>query len=320
MKILITGASSGIGLELAKIYYKRRNKLYLVSRNVEALENRFPRAEVIQMDLSVPKNCVELHKMVDDVDILINNAGFGVWGDFWKTDLNNELNMIRLNVDSVHILTKLYVRSMIKNYGGTVMNVSSLAAYSHGPLMAAYYASKAYVYKLSTAIDYELKQRNKNVRVLCLCPGPVNTGFNKRAGVSFAMRALSPRYVARCVVKSIENGKRITIPGIEGKVCAFLSRLVPVEVLLRVGYFVQSGKDQKDKKPAVNTVSNQKKKTENKDIARRRRNKNAKTANTARSRSAAKNPSTKKSSAKNLSTKNAPSRRTSATRNVKKRR
>ena len=309
MKILITGASSGIGFELAKIYYKRRNKLYLVARNVEALENRFPRAEVIKMDLSVPKNCVELHKMVDDVDIVINNAGFGVWGDFWKTDLNNELNMIRLNVDSVHILTKLYVRSMIKNYGGTVMNVSSLAAYSHGPLMAAYYASKAYVYKLSTAVDYELKQRNKNVRVLCLCPGPVNTGFNKRAGVSFAMRSLPPRYVARCVVKSIENGKRITIPGIEGKVCAFLSRLVPVEVLLRVGYFVQSGNDQKDKRTAVNTVSNQKK-TENRDIARRRRNKNTKTADTARSRAAAKNSSTK----------NPPSRRTSASRNIKKRR
>lgn len=242
MKILITGASSGIGLDIAKIYYKMGHNLILVARNVDKLKSMFKNANIISMDLSVRENCIELYNKVGYVDVLINNAGFGAWGNFWQTDIDNELNMIDLNITSLHILTKLYVQSMVKENSGTILNVASLAAYSYGPLMSTYYATKAYVYKLSTSINYELKKANKNVQVLCLCPGPVDTGFNKRAGVSFSMKALSSKYVAKCAVKTVENKKSICVPGLQGKICAFASRFVPIELLLKIGYIVQHNK------------------------------------------------------------------------------
>lgn len=242
MKVLITGASSGIGLDIAKIYYKRGYDLILVARNIENLKKLFPKSELISMDLSINKNCFELYKHTGTVDILINNAGFGDWGNFWETDLEKEKNMISLNVESVHILTKLYVKNMVKRNKGTILNVSSLAAYSYGPLMSTYYATKSYVFKLSTSIDYELFKAGKNVRVLALCPGPVNTEFNKRAGVSFSMKALSSKYVAKYAVKSIDKKRRIAVPGLQGKICAFASRFIPVELLLKIGYSVQHSK------------------------------------------------------------------------------
>lgn len=240
MKILITGASGGIGLEIAKIYYKKGAELYLVSRNTDKIQKMFPKSKCYSLDLSDEKSCIKLFKNVGNVDILINNAGYGEWGTFWQT--KNDINMIKLNVVAVHILTKIYVRSMIKQNKGVIMNIASLAAYSYGPLMSTYYATKAYVQRLSASVDYELEKRGKNVRVLCVCPGPVNTNFNNRAGVSFSVKALSSKYTAKCIVNAIHKGKRITVPGVNGKILAFASRFAPEKLLLEIGYRVQKSK------------------------------------------------------------------------------
>lgn len=244
MKILITGATSGIGLDIAKIYYKMGHKLCLVSRNAEKLKDIFPKAQCISLDLSKPENCILLYKKTGNVDILINNAGYGEWGNFWET--KNDINMIKLNIISVHMLTKIYVKSMVKfNRKGVIMNVASLAAYSYGPLMSTYYGTKAYVQRLSASVDYELKKAKKNIRVLSVCPGPVDTGFNDRAGVKFSIKALKSKFVAECIVNAIEKGQRITLPGNGGKVLAFLSRFTPNKVLLELGYRVQKNKYKK---------------------------------------------------------------------------
>lgn len=242
MKVLITGGSSGIGLDIARIYYKRGYDITLVARNIDNLKDIFPKAELIAMDLSVKENCFNLFNKVGYVDILINNAGFGVHGNFWETEIDKELNMIDLNVRAMHILTKLYTKSMICKNNGTILNVASLAAYSFGPLMAAYYATKAYVYKLSASVDYELYKSGKNVRVLAICPGPVNTKFNDRANVKFSIKGLSSEYVAKCAVKAVDKSKRITVPGISGKFSAFASRFSPMGILLRFGYWIQKNK------------------------------------------------------------------------------
>lgn len=242
MKVLITGASSGIGHDIAKIYYQRGYDTVLVSRNIKQLSKEFPKAKTISLDLSIAENCYKLSNEAKDTDILINNAGFGDWGNFWETDLDKERNMISLNVEAVHILTKIFVKEMVKKNRGTILNVASLAAFSYGPLMSTYYATKAYVYKLSTSIDYELRKNNKNVQVIALCPGPVNTGFNKRAGVSFSLKALNSFSVAKYAVKAIDNSKRIAIPGMSGKFCAVASRFVPTSLLLKIGYWVQHNK------------------------------------------------------------------------------
>ncbi|MGN1318717.1 MAG: SDR family NAD(P)-dependent oxidoreductase [Lachnospirales bacterium] len=242
MKVLITGAGSGIGLEIAKIYQRKGYDLILVSRNIENLKNLFPKAEILSLDLSVKENCFELHTLYSDVDILINNAGFGDWGNFWETDINKGLNMIDLNINGVYTLTKLYIKDMVNKNSGTILNVASLAAYSYGPLMSNYYATKAYVYKLSTSINYELKKANKNVKVLCLCPGPVDTGFNKRAGVNFSVKPLDAKYVAKVAVRGIEKGKKIILPGFGAKFSAIGSRFMPIGVLLKIGYWIQKNK------------------------------------------------------------------------------
>lgn len=242
MKVLITGASGGIGYEIANLCQKRGYELILVSRNIESIKNKFPNAKLIALDLSVRENCFKLHDMAGDVDILINNAGFGDWGNFWQTDLEKELNMISLDVEAVHILTKLYLKDMISKNSGKILNVASLAAYSYGPLMSTYYAAKAYVYKLSTSVNYELKKKNINVRVLVLCPGPVDTGFNDRAGVKFSVKPLDAHSVAQSAIKALDKSKPVAIPGISGKLAALGSRLVPTDILLKIGYWIQSNK------------------------------------------------------------------------------
>lgn len=242
MRVIITGASSGIGLEIAKIYYNRGCRLILVARNVDKISKMFPKAKTISMDLSVRENCFKLYEMTGGCDILINNAGYGDWGYFNETSLETELNMISLNVEAVHILTKLYLKNMVKNNRGSILNVASLAAFSYGPLMSSYYAAKAYVYKLSVSVDYELKKMGSNVRVLALCPGPVETGFNDRAGVKFSVKPLKSEYVARRAVNAVDKGKRVVLPGLSNKMAALASRFVPVELLLRIGYWIQKNK------------------------------------------------------------------------------
>ena len=155
MKALITGASSGIGRDIATEFAKRGYDLILVARNIEKLnqvkENILNNCnniniKIIQMDVSTPENCKNLYNQVnDDIDILINNAGFGVFGDFTKTDIDKEIQLINTNITAVHILTKLFLQDMEKKNKGHILNVASIAGFMPGPLMATYYSSKAYV-------------------------------------------------------------------------------------------------------------------------------------------------------------------------------
>ena len=174
MKVLITGASSGIGRDMAREFAKRKYDLVLVARDekkLECLKNELEKkveVTVISMDLSKEKNCKDLYNMQKDIDILVNNAGFGVFGEFTKTDLDREINLIKTNITAVHILTKLYLQEMCKKNSGKILNVSSIAGSMPGPLMCAYYASKAYVLRLSEGIREELRKQKSKVQVSVL--------------------------------------------------------------------------------------------------------------------------------------------------------
>ena len=222
MRVLVTGASSGIGRDIAREFDKRGYDLVLVARDEKKLEEvknslNGKNIEVISMDLSNADNCKKLHEMAKDIDILINNAGFGAFGKFTETDLEKEINLINTNITAVHILTKLYLKDMMKKNSGHILNVGSIAGFMPGPLMEAYYASKAYVVRLSEGIRAELQKEKSNVKISVLCPGPVDTNFNSVAGVKFSLYSLSSEKVAKYTVKKMIQNKFLIVPGIRNK-------------------------------------------------------------------------------------------------------
>ena len=211
MKALITGASSGIGRDIAINLSKKGYDLILVARDLEKLNEvkskLHTNVEVVSMDVSNAENCKELHEKYQNIDILVNNAGFGDCGYFTKTSLDKELKMIDTNIVAYHVLTKLYLQDMKQKNSGKILNVASIAGFMPGPLMATYYSTKAYVVRLSEAIREELRREKSNVQISILCPGPVNTNFNKVADVQFALKGLSSEYVAKYAVDKLFKGK-----------------------------------------------------------------------------------------------------------------
>jgi len=199
MIALVTGASSGIGKDISIELAKKGYDTILVARNVERLndtkdyiEKTYKKKCVVKVvDLSDRNACLKLHEEVLNeygiIDVLINNAGFGLCREFIEGDLNKELSMIDTNITSLHILTKLFLQDMQKEDKGYIMNVASIAGFMAGPLMATYYATKNYVVRLSQAIKYELKVAHSHIKISCLCPGPVETNFSKTAGVKFSL-------------------------------------------------------------------------------------------------------------------------------------
>ena len=252
MKALITGASSGIGRDIATELAKRGYDLILVARNIEKLnqvkENILTNCnniniKIIQMDVSTPENCKNLYNQVnDDIDILINNAGFGVFGDFTKTDIDKEIQLINTNITAVHILTKLFLQDMEKKNKGHILNVASIAGFMPGPLMATYYSTKAYVVRFSESIREELKKEKSNVQISILCPGPVNTNFNNVANVKFHMREANSYNVANFAIKKLLNGKFYIVPGLDVKLGIFFSHFVPSSFVAKITYMVQKRK------------------------------------------------------------------------------
>ncbi len=190
------------------------------------------------------ENCKKLYEETknEDIDILINNAGFGVHGKFCDTDLNKEVQMIETNITAVHILMKLYLKDMIKKDRGHILNVASMAAFGPGPLMISYYASKAYVYRLSQGVKTELRKNNSKVKISVLCPGPVRTNFNKVAGVDFAAPSLSSEYVAKYAVKNFQKGKFNIVPGFMIKCAKFMSKITPDFIVAKICYYMQEKK------------------------------------------------------------------------------
>lgn len=248
MKALVTGASSGIGKEIAYYLASLGIDLIVVARNKENLEKIKKdvnvNVKIITMDLIIRDNVFKLYDMVksDDIDILINNAGFGLFGTFDETDLNRELEMIDLNVTTYHILTKLFLIDFLKKDSGYILNVCSSAGFMAGPRLSTYYATKNYITKLTLAINEELRQKKSNVSISALCPGPVNTNFNKVAHGEFAINEISPKYVAKLGIDKMFKKKMLIVPTFKMKLTLFFSRFAPLRLQLIIAYHIQGKK------------------------------------------------------------------------------
>lgn len=254
MLALITGASSGIGRDMARILNSYNYDVIITARNEEKLkelkeelENKNKNKVYMYLaDLSKEEECINLYKKVKEehgfIDLLINNAGFGLCGKIIDTDLETEMKMIDTNIKAVHILTKMFLKDMVEKNRGNILNVASVASFMAGPLMATYYATKNYILRFSQATREELVKDNSNVKISVLCPGPVNTNFNKVANVKFALKGLSSQYVAKYAIKNTLKGKFLIIPGLKIKIARFLSKISPDIITTKVCYYMQRKK------------------------------------------------------------------------------
>ncbi len=248
MKALITGASSGIGREISKYLSSLGYDLILVARDKEKLlelQNEIKtNTKIVVADLSDYSKLKELYILCknDNIDILVNNAGFGLYGEFNESNMDTELKMIDLNIKAVHILTKFFLKDMIKRDKGYILNVSSAASFSAGPLMSTYYATKGYVTKLSMGIYEELRRKKSHVHISVLCPGPVNTNFNKVANVEFATKGMDSKVVAKYAIDKMFKNKLIIIPGTKMKLAHFFNRFASDKFALKVVYNFQKKK------------------------------------------------------------------------------
>lgn len=238
--VLITGASTGIGYELAKLFAKDRHNLILVARNKEKLERaadeliKFDIDIIIKStDLSNMEECDELINLIEEnnfkIDVLVNNAGVGSFGDFKDIEWDKEEKLIDINIKALTKLTKYFIPKMIEQKSGGILNVASTAAFSSGPRMATYYASKGYVLNLTEAIHEEVKQYG--IKVSCLCPGPVKTTFQSKAGIKKTESAkkylMEADVVANIGYLEFKKGKVIIIPGLKNKILVNANKLLP---------------------------------------------------------------------------------------------
>ncbi|MBQ8192691.1 MAG: SDR family NAD(P)-dependent oxidoreductase [Bacilli bacterium] len=247
MKILITGASSGIGRDMAKYLTSYNFDLFLVSNDKDKLDKEFEsfnNVKTYDFDLTKRSNCIKLYETLKDenIDILINNAGFGDAGNFIETDLDKEMNMIDLNIKAYHILTKLFLKDFVKRNYGRILNVASMAGFMPGPYMATYYATKNYVVSLSLAIYEELRKDNSNVKISIFCPGPVNTNFSDVANVKFNISSISSEYASRLAIDGMFENKLIIIPP-NMKINHLLTKVCSTKMILSVNSLVQQHKD-----------------------------------------------------------------------------
>lgn len=251
MKALITGASSGIGREIARLLAACGYELVLCARREErlrALAEELPvPCRVIAADIADEKECRLLYEAVrgDDLEIVVNNAGFGLFGEFASLGLDAELRMIDTNIRALHILTKLAVCDFAARGHGYVLNVASSAGFLPGPLMATYYATKNYVLRLTEAVREELRRAGSPVRVCALCPGPVDTEFNRVAGVRFSLSGLDAKRVAQEAVDGLFAGRGIVVPGGAMKAMTLARHFAPDWMLARITYHFQHKKGEK---------------------------------------------------------------------------
>ena len=247
MKALITGASSGMGRDMAKYLASLGYDLIVVSRDKEKLESIYKdekvKVTIIDMDLTDTDNCIKLHEMLkkENIDILINNAGFGDAGKFTKTNLDKELEMIDLNVKSYHVLTKLFLTDFIKRDYGRILNVASIAGFMYGPYMATYYATKNYVVSLTLGIIRELKKDKSKVKVSLFCPGPVRTNFNNVANVKFNIGSISSEYASIYAIDNMFKNKEVIVPP-NMKLAKLLVKIAPYNIVTLINSYVQERK------------------------------------------------------------------------------
>ena len=247
MKALITGASSGIGRDIAYELANRGYDLFVVARRADKLDeiknNVKVKCQTISCDLSVSENCIKLCQWLvnEDIDVVVNCAGFGVFGEFTETDLKKETEMINVNINALHIITKFFVKKFVNENRGYILNVASSAAFAPGPMFSSYYATKAYVLRLTRAIAEEVK--NKNVYVGTLCPGTVDTEFNNVAGVGSGVAAMKCKKVAEYAVNKMFKRKKLIIPGIKIKCAVFFSKFLSDGILAKITYKFQKKKN-----------------------------------------------------------------------------
>ncbi len=237
--VLITGASSGIGLELARLFARDGNNLVIVARREELL-NKIAgelnsdfgvEVEIIAKDLTLEKSSDEIFMQLKDreIDIVVNNAGFGAVGPFSELDYKRQVDMIKLNITALTSLTRLFIPRMVERNSGGILNVGSLAGFQPGPYATIYYATKAFVLSFTEGLKEELK--NTNIKITCLAPGPTNTEFGEVSGLDksflFKFGTMGAKEVALKGYNGFLNGKTVVIPGFSNKLLPLLVRLSP---------------------------------------------------------------------------------------------
>ena len=253
---LITGASSGIGRDMAFEFADRGYDLILVARSFDRLKEakneiikKYDKCNVLIMKCDVSnvesvKNLYnDVRKEFVNIDVLVNNAGFGDCGKFYETDLEKDISMINTNILGLHVLTKLFLQNMVKVNKGYILNIASIAGFMPGPLMATYYSTKAYVVRLTRAIAKELKVVNSKVRIAAFCPGPVNTEFNKNANVIFSLKGQSSSDVAKIGVNGLfKSNKVVYFSSILIRIVACLAKIMPESFMANQAYMTQKRK------------------------------------------------------------------------------
>jgi len=249
--VLMTGASGGIGYELAKLFARDHHNLVLVARSADKLAQVATELQAhgitvktIALDLAAPPAPKFLFDQVQRegviIDVLINNAGFGIFGEFAQMPEQEILGQIDLNIRALTELTRLFLPAMVKRRSGRIMNVASTAAFQPGPLIAVYYATKAYVLSFSEAIANEL--RHSGVTVTCFCPGATHTDFARRAGIEnsrvFKLGAMSAEKVALDGYRAVMEGRTLAVSGVHNWVVAQANRLAPRKMATAVSRWV----------------------------------------------------------------------------------
>ena len=248
MKCLITGASSGIGKDIAKVFSNRGYETILVSKGKERLENaskEIKNSKIYIADLTKDEDIDKLIEFIkkEKPDIVANNAGFGHFGFYDEINTNLELDMIKVNVIALERITKACLEYMIENKDYYILNTASLAGLMMGgPLLSTYYATKSYVRSYTLGLYKELQVKNKNIHISVLCPGPVDTNFNNVAGGSFSVKPLTSEYVAKYAVDNLFKDKLIIIPGFFNKVSYHLGKFLRTKTMLNFAYKIQENK------------------------------------------------------------------------------
>ena len=241
MKALITGASSGIGRDIARQLSAMGYDIIAVARRRERLEELKDelktKVEIVVADVTDEAQCEEVAKYAAEVDVFINNAGFGVFGEFVSSDLDEELRMLDTNVRAVHILTKHFVREFKKRNSGYILNVASLAAFFPGPLFASYYATKSYVLRLTQSIAGELRKSKRKVKI-----SVPKVNFGSGTEKLGKLVVLKSSFVAKYAVKKMFSGKEVIVTGWVMKIAVAFRRILPDKILASAVYLVQSKK------------------------------------------------------------------------------
>lgn len=245
---LITGASSGIGRETARLLSRNGFRVILAARREErlnALAEELGNARAVKCDLSRKEECFRLYSEVreEHISVLINAAGFGKIGRFEQIPLEEELRMINTNITALHILTKLFLQDFTKASRGYILNVASSAGLTPGgPVLSTYYATKAYVVSLTNALHEEISSKNGRVHISALCPGPVDTEFNQVANGHFTVKAISAEKCAAEGLKGLFAGKRVIVPSTSMKVGTVASKIAPTGLVLKITKKMQESK------------------------------------------------------------------------------